>query len=242
MARPVTRAAVSAATSRAMPMTDMASPRFGVTLRSRTCSSRFRYSRRSCPTGASAGSSMIPSEASARRSSLGEHSMPWDSTPRSLAALMVTSPGSVAPTTASALFNPLRALLAPHTICTGSPLPVATRHSDSLSACGWRSQLTISATITPANGGAAGSSDSISMPAMVRRWPSSCAGHGTRTHSASQEYGTFMRRTPGTAGGTSGRSRRTASGHSRHSAASRAGRSRPRRRSRCSARGPPRRP
>ena len=62
--------------------------------------------------------------------------MPWDSTPRSFAALMVRSPGNCAPTSASALLRPARALPAPHTICSGAPLPVDTRHTCSLSACG----------------------------------------------------------------------------------------------------------
>ncbi len=119
--------------------------------------------------------------------------MPCDSTPRSFAALMVRSPGNCAPTPASALFNPARAFGAPHTICSGSPLPVDTRHTCSLSAWGWRSALKISATMTPENGGAAAASASSSNPAMVRRAPSSGAAHGTFTHSASQEYGIFMR-------------------------------------------------
>ncbi len=62
--------------------------------------------------------------------------MPWDATPRSFAALMVRSPGNFAPTSASALLSPARALFAPHTICSVSPLPVDTRHTCNLSACG----------------------------------------------------------------------------------------------------------
>jgi hypothetical protein len=44
--------------------------------------------------------------------------MPWDSTPRSFAALIAKSPGSVAPTVASGAFSPTRAFGAPQTICS----------------------------------------------------------------------------------------------------------------------------
>src|SRR2546430_9894537 len=55
--------------------------------------------------------------------------------------------------------------------------------SCSLSACGCGSALTICATSTPVKGGAAAPSASSSIPAMVRREPSSGAGHGTFTRS-----------------------------------------------------------
>ena len=45
---------------------------------------------------------------------------------KSALAVIETSPGSFAPTMASALLSPGRALLAPHTICNGAPLPVET--------------------------------------------------------------------------------------------------------------------
>ena len=142
------------------------------------------------PTGASAGSSMIPSEVSDNPSSFAEHNMPKDSTPRSFAAVMALSPGSFAPTVASAVFNPARAFAAPQTICSSSPLPPArTLHTCSLSACGWRAASTISATTTPSNGGAAVSMASSSKPDMVRREPSSFPLQGTSTRLRSQESG-----------------------------------------------------
>ena len=54
-----------------------------------------------------------------RPSSRAEHSMPFDSTPRSLAGLMRTSSGSWAPTMATATFSPARTFFAPQTISGG---------------------------------------------------------------------------------------------------------------------------
>ena len=185
-------AAEQRATSRAMPSTDMASPRFGVTLSSRISSSSCRYARRSLPTGASAGSSRMPSEVSARPSSFAEHNMPKDSTPRSFAALMALSPGSFAPTVASAVLSPARAFAAPQTICSGSPDRRDLAHLQ-LVGLRMRAASRISATTTPVNGGAA-----VSMRFELE------AGHrqpraqllarstGTSTHSRSHESGTLM--------------------------------------------------
>ncbi len=92
--------ALNAATSRATPMIDRASPRLAVTFNSRTVSSSCRYSRNGVPSGASSGSSRMPGLESPRPSSLAEQSMPRESTPRSFAAAMFSPPGSCAPTLA----------------------------------------------------------------------------------------------------------------------------------------------
>src|SRR5688572_10104805 len=135
----------------------------------------------------------MPSEVSARPSSFAEHNMPKDSTPRSLAAVMSLSPGSLAPTVASAAFNPARAFCAPQTIWMSSLPLVRTLHTCSLSACGWRTASTISATTTPLNAGAAVSRASSSKPHMVSREPSSRPLQGTSTKSRSQERGILTR-------------------------------------------------
>ena len=178
IAGPFTRASEIAATSRAMPRTDIASPRFGVTPRSSTASSRPRYSRRGGRAErpqAARGSrrkprpARAPSRTRACRATRRRGSSPRGSRRRR---------GAWRRPRASALFKPARALGAPQTICSGSPLPFVTRQTRSLSACGCGSQLRISATTTPVNGGAASAMPSSSNPAMVRREPSSGAGQG----------------------------------------------------------------
>src|SRR5690606_29524624 len=131
-------------------------------------SSRPRYWRRHWPTGASAGSSNRPSWSSDSCSSAAEHSMPKDSTPRSLAFLILKSSPSTAPTMAKGTLIPARALGAPHTTWNSS-LPLLTRHTRSLSASGCCSALRISPTTTPLNSPAAGVTLSTSSPAMDRR-------------------------------------------------------------------------
>ena len=207
----------NAATSRAMPRIDIASPRLGVTASSNTVSSRARYSRRLAPTGASEGNSMMPSESSLKPNSLAEHNMPADSTPRSLAALILRSPGNCAPTVASAVLKPARAFGAPQTICSsGAPSPRLTAQTRNLSACGCSSALMISATRTPSNGGAAVAIDSSSKPAMVRALPSAFGSSSASTHSRSHCNEIFMRHRTGA--GSANHFRRTNAGHSHHRA------------------------
>ena len=212
-----------AATSRAMPRIDIASPRLGVTASSNTVSSRPRYSRTFAPTGASGGNSTMPSEMSLKPNSLAEHNMPADSTPRNLAALILRSPGRCAPTVASAVFKPARALGAPQTICNGAPpSPRLTSQTRSLSACGCGWALTISATRTPSNGGAAAAIDSNSKPAIVSALPSALGSSPASTHSRSHCSEIFMRHRTGAR--SANHSRRIGAGHSRHRATSRGAR------------------
>ncbi|CRZ42960.1 Uncharacterised protein [Vibrio cholerae] len=65
-----------------------------------------RKSRKSIPIGAFSASSMMPFDSTSIPSSEKEHSMPCDGWPRSLAFLILKSPGSVAPTVATATFRP----------------------------------------------------------------------------------------------------------------------------------------
>ncbi len=124
----------SAATSRASPAMLRQSPRFGVSPSSMTWSSSASSATMSSPTGASAGNSSRPSTRLVIPSSSAEHSMPQDSTPRSLARL-IFSPGSSAPSRAKGTRSPARTLLAPQTTWY-SPRPSETRQTLRRSAFG----------------------------------------------------------------------------------------------------------
>ncbi|CVI09054.1 hypothetical protein AMPH_13106 [Acinetobacter baumannii] len=155
------------ATSRAIPRILKQSPRFGVILISMTLSSSFKYSRMFTPTGASLGNSSKPSILSSRSISEAPHSMPCDSTPRSLPFLILKSPGNIAPIVATGAFIPARTLGAPHTICKGSPEPIFTVVTRRRSASGCCSTVRTSPTTTPVNGLATGASSSTSRPSIV---------------------------------------------------------------------------
>ena len=106
-------------------------------------------------------------------SSRAEHSMPKLCTPRSLPTLILnglpSSPGgSSAPTVAQGIRMPGRALGAPQTICSSSPVPASTLHTRRRSASGCCSASLISATTMDVKGGATGRNSSTSRPAMVR--------------------------------------------------------------------------
>ncbi len=116
MSSGATCAPVAAATSKAMPRTLKQSARLGVSLISMLASGSARYSLRRAPTGALAGSSNRPDASASTPSSFAEQSMPNDSTPRSVAALIAMPPGSVAPTVATGAASPTRAFGAPQTI------------------------------------------------------------------------------------------------------------------------------
>ncbi len=170
---------VSAATSRATPTMPEQSLRFGVSLSVNNLSFSSRYSRRFFPTGASLGSNHKPVLSSvegpwlssAKPSSLSEHNMPNDSTLRTLACLMMKSPGSTAPMRAHGTFTPTATFAAPHTMVRGRASPTFTWHTFRRSALGCLTTSSTSATTTLLNAGATGSSASTSRPAMV----SACA-------------------------------------------------------------------
>ncbi len=127
----------SAATSRAMPRTDIASPRFARDgeiqtpdhpapgTRATADLRAHRPATRGCRKRSRQGRAPWPKPA-----------CPSDSTPRSFAALMSSSPGSRAPTIASALFSPARALRRHTRSAPAQPAPKATRQTCNLSACG----------------------------------------------------------------------------------------------------------
>ena len=142
---PATEDLVNTPVSRARPAKLKQSARFGVRSTSMMVSSKLRYSRTSTPNGALSGNSIKPSELSAMPSSCSAHNIPNDSTPRSLAFLILKPPGSsegsTAPIFANGIFNPSRTLAAPHTIWNVS-VPSVTWQRLSLSASGCCSRET----------------------------------------------------------------------------------------------------
>ena len=64
--------------------------------------------------------------------------MPSEVSPRIFDFLILSPPGSSAPTSASGTFIPAFTFGAPHTTLSGAPSPASTTQSESLSASGWR--------------------------------------------------------------------------------------------------------
>ena len=113
------------------------------------------------PTGASAGSSIRPLLSSDSFSSLAEHIMPCDSTPRSWPTLisngLPSAPGgSTAPAMAQIAFMPARTFGAPQTMFSRVPVPTSTWQTFRRSAFGCLATSSTSATTTFENGGATG--------------------------------------------------------------------------------------
>lgn len=125
-------APVTACRSRAMPIRESASPRFGVNFTSMRASLSLAYSRMSVPTGASSGRSQMPVWSSVMPSSRAEQSIPIETTPRSFDFLILKPPGSSAPTRAQGAFTPALTFGAPQTICRSSPVPASTSQT-----CRW---------------------------------------------------------------------------------------------------------
>ena len=150
------------------------SARFGVKSTSIVTSSNCKYSRISWPTGASAGSSTIPSWSSEIPNSEKLHNMPNEGCPRNFAFLILKLPGNTAPTLATATLSPWRQFGAPQTISINSSSPTLIFVTRSLSASGCWPHSTTSPTTTPLNSPATGSTPSTSRPAIVI-WSASCS-------------------------------------------------------------------
>ena len=184
---------VIAATSRATPRIDRQSARFGVSLSVRMTSSRSSASRRSRPTAKSGSSVISPDASSESPSSLPEHNMPCDLTPRIAALRITTPPGSTAPILAHGTSIPIAAFGAPHTMPSGRSSPTSTLQRVKRSAFGCLSTARIRATTTLLNGGAALSRCSTSKPAMVKRSASSSLSIGGSTKVRNQCSENFIR-------------------------------------------------
>ena len=122
---------VNADTSRATPSTDRQSARLGVSLIVNFRSFSWKWSRKFWPTCAVSASSSRPPWSSDSFSSRAEHSIPCDSTPRSLPTLisngLPSSPGgSLAPASAHGTFMPTRTFGAPQTMLSNVPVPAST--------------------------------------------------------------------------------------------------------------------
>ena len=149
------------------------------------------------PTGASSGNSSKPSDLSDIPSSVEEHNIPNDSTPRSLPFLIFRSlpsgNGSTAPTNANGTFKPARTLLAPHTICSTSPCPLSTLQTLNLSASGCFSRSITCPTTMPLKAVATGSRASTSQPDIVSLSAITSNVSGVSIHSRSHFSLTFIR-------------------------------------------------
>src|SRR5215475_5643997 len=111
---------------------------------------------------------MMPSWSSESCSSNSETSMPRLSTPRILPTPSVMSlPGMKAPGGTNTPFMPVRALGAPHTTCTGSPVPVSTMHTRRRSALGCCSAEITRAMVNGASSVLRSATFSTSSPIMV---------------------------------------------------------------------------
>ena len=79
----------------------------------------------------------MPAWSSPSPSSRGEHSMPFDHSPRILRRPISMPLGMTVPTVASGTRSPAAMLNAPHPICRASPSPASTSTSWMRSALGW---------------------------------------------------------------------------------------------------------
>ena len=198
--------------SRASPRIDRQSPRSGVRSTSMIVPSRPSQAASSVPGVASSPSSMMPAPSSPSPSSTAEQSMPWESTPRSLAFFSFVPSGRRPPTRANAVARPARAFGAPQITCTGSASPASTVQTRSRSASGCRSAVRMRPTTTFSNAGRADSTPSTSSPREVSCSHSPSVSSGGSIHSRSHASSNFMRppRSRGTARESADRSRRTA--------------------------------
>ena len=189
---------VKAATSRATPAIDKQSARFGVSLISNTRASRFIASRRFLPSAVAndSGKASRPSASSEIPSSFAEQSMPWLSTPRIFARLILKPPGSTAPSVAHGATMPACTFGAPQTICSMSGCPISTVQTRSRSASGCGVTAVTRPITTPENSGARGSASSTSRPAMVSASASASESIGGLTIALSHCSGTRILRCP----------------------------------------------
>ena len=189
-----------APTSRAMPTMDRQSGRFGVISQSSTVSELPWYSANGTPTGASSGRIMMPEWSPESPSSRAEQFMPQLTTPRSLLFLILTPPGSSAPTSAVTIWSPCSKFWAPHTMVSGSgspssprlQRPTSTLHTHMWSESGCGSFETTRAVTTWSNASPTVSIDSTSVPVRMSSAESSSGDSGTSMSVFSQLYDTFI--------------------------------------------------
>ena len=134
---------------------------------------------------------MRPPASVPSRSSMGEHSMPLDSTPFILRRPISKSPGSTAPTGASGTRSPTSKFQAPHTIWMGSP-PVWTMTLRILSAPSIAWMSSTRATTTSSSPSPTRVMPSTTMPRSSNVSPSVTGSRSNGAKSRSQERGTSM--------------------------------------------------
>src|SRR6516162_282284 len=137
---------------------------------------------------------MMPSWSSEISSSNSETSMPRLSTPRIVPTVSVIClPGMKAPGGTNTPFMPARALGAPHTTCTGSPLPVSTMHTLRRSALGCCSAEITRAMVNGASSFLRSTTRSTSSPIMVSFSTIASSGASVSRCSLSHARVNFMR-------------------------------------------------
>ena len=181
-----------APTSRAMPTIDRQSGRFGVISRSSTVSPAPMKSAMGWPTGASAGSTQMPEWSCPSPSSRREQHMPQLTTPRSFDFLILKSPGSTAPTSATGTLMSAAMFGAPQTICTGSSAPTSTVTTCMWSESGCGSQVSTCPTTTPSKASPVFSTPSTPVPVKSSRSQNAFKSSGTAVYSESHFKDTFI--------------------------------------------------
>ncbi|OPZ76661.1 MAG: hypothetical protein BWY79_01514 [Actinobacteria bacterium ADurb.Bin444] len=186
-----------AAISRAKPRMERQSGRLGVTSTSKMCSLMGRRSPSSSPASQASGNSRMPLLLGANPNSSSDMIMPEDTTPLSLTCLISNPPGITAPGRHTGTVCPAATLGAPHTMVRGCSSPTSTVHTLSLSALGWRSQVSTLPTtkrscICSSVGTPAVETRSTSVPVMARRSANSSTGRSMATYSLSQDNGAFI--------------------------------------------------
>src|SRR6266545_3754081 len=156
-----------------MPRTAKQYPRSGVTASSTTMSSSPTTGRASAPTGASAGSTMIPPWSSPSASSRAEQIMPSETRPYVRRAVISKPPGNTVPGRATTTASPTEKFAAPQMIPRGAASPTST----------WQYRIGF---LVPATSSMASTRPTTSGPAtVVRRSAIDSTSRPTRTSAAS---------------------------------------------------------
>jgi len=180
------------AISRATPIIERQSGRFGVISSSITVSGSPQTCTNGVPASRAASSTSRPEWSSPRSSSSFAQSMPIENSPRIFAFFSVMPHGSVVPTGAKGYFPPTSTFGAPQTTRMVSSAPYSTVHMRNLSAPGCGSICTTSPTTTPEKSEPIISIASTSNPAKVSLSANPSMVSSNPTYSFSQPTGTFI--------------------------------------------------
>ncbi len=181
-----------AARSRATPAIDSASGRLASTSNSITVSATTpKASPTGAPRGRSAGRCRMPAWSSPRPSSLAEHSMPLDHSPRILRRAISMPSGITVSSVASGTRMPTSRLEAPQAICNASPSPASTSTSRIRSASGWARTSSTLPTTMPARLDPTVSIDSTDSPRLPQASAIRAGSSGNSANSDIQDRTTL---------------------------------------------------